>query len=1109
MYKIFTAILCRRRYCFLLKYFLIMKLSLLLVLVAFFQAYGAGFAQKVDIKVANAPLLVVFDQLREQTGYDFIYNFELVRKAKPVSLNFHNASLTKVLDRCLSDQRLIYRIENSTVIIREAAEKEPPVVIAEVPPIRITGKVTDDSGQGLPGVTIRLKNGNAAVVSDADGNFRITVPGSDAVLVFTFVGFQQQEVPVRGTSVLNIKLKAETKGLEEVVVVGYGTQKKVNLTGAVASISGDDIALKPVGQTSAALQGAVSGVTVIQRSGRPGGDAASIRVRGIGTISGADPLVMIDGIEGSMNNIDPNLIESISILKDAASSSIYGSRAANGVILITTKRSAGDRLSVSYNNYVGWQHETNMPRIASALDHMLLTNEAYVNTGKSPLYADTLIEAYRRQNGRSSDQYPNTDWQKETMIGSGLQQSHFASVNGGTKKVKVLTSFGYFDQKGLIENTSFRRYTLRNNADFQLSDKLSARFDFQYVNPTTIDPAQGSGTIFQWMNGIARNQIGINENGTWGVGWNGANPISASIDGGTNQTKGPFGSINAVVNYKPFSWLTTEVAYAPKYAESLTNNFTKAVQSYFPDGSLSYLFPSKTTLTQGSSQSYYNNLRATLTANKTFKYHTITFLAGASREDYSSKNMSGYRENFIFPEYPVLDAGSAQNQKSSGAGEEWALQSLFGRLNYNFKEKYLLEVNARYDGSSRFAKGHKYGFFPSASAGWRISEESFMEGLKSVVNNAKLRLSWGQLGNQNIGTYPSTSAIALGSYTFNGQIVDVAALNDLANREISWETTEEKNIGLDLTLFSNFNITADYYQRRTKDILLQLQIPMLVGLNAPYQNAGVVDNKGWELGLSYAGRVNDFKYNISFNLSDVRNKVVDMRGINQTGLTVNREGYEISSIYGYEAQGFFNSDDEVANHATQFGAVKAGDIKYKDMNNDGLINESDKVIIGSTIPRYTFGSTINASYKGFDVSVMLQGVGKADGYLYGAGITPFTTTGAVGGTIREDNKDRWTPDHMNAKYPRLAFGETNNSQYSSFWLKDAAYLRLKNLQIGYLLPSQLASRVSMKRLRLFVNGSNLFTIDNFLEGYDVEAPVGNGNYYPQVKVYSFGLEASF
>ncbi len=992
---------------------------------------------------------------------------------------------------------------------RTASNRPEPVVsrVAEVADLSITGTVTDESGAALPGVSVVQKGTTRGTTTDSKGFYQVNVPDQNAVLVFSFVGYLPQEVTVGDRTVLGVKLQTDTKSLSEVVVVGYGTQKKVNLTGAVSSVSSEEVTRRPVGQTSSALQGLMPGVTVTQRSGRPGADGGSIRIRGIGTLGNSDPLVLIDNIEGSMNSIDPNLIESISVLKDAASSSIYGSRASNGVILVTTKRAKGSKISVNYNNYIGWQTPTNLPKMANAIDHMLLTNEAYVNVGRSPLYADALLQKYRTEGASNRDLYADTDWQKAVLTGSGLQQSHFLSINGGSDKIRFLTSVGYFDQKGIIENSTYRRYTLRNNADIQLSAKFSARLDLQLVAATTVEPGRGAEEVFHWMNRIPANQIGINSNGTWGDGWNGDNPIAMARDGGTRKNNSPYALLNAAVVYKPASWLTAEVAYAPKYALSIDKNFNKSVQAYKPDGTLSFLAPARSTLTEGNSRSLFTTLRGTLTFDKAYGDHGLKVLAGFSREDFRNDYSTAYREGFLLPDYQVLNAGAADIQRTTGGASEWALQSAFGRVNYDYKQKYLLEANARYDGSSRFAKGNKYGFFPSVSAGWRISQESFMQPLTNIINELKIRGSWGQLGNQNIagGNYPFMSSLQFGAYAFNKQIANVVALNTLANADISWETTEMTDIGLDAVLFSKLSITADYYSKRTRDILLPLDIPAIIGLAAPSQNAGIVDNKGWELGINYKGSVNAFRYDVGFNISDVKNTVVDLRGVNLTGLTVNREGYSSFSLFGLQSEGFFQTVDEVASHAQQFGVIKPGDIKYKDQNGDKIINNDDNIVFGSTIPRFTYGTTLNGYYKGFSLNIVLQGVGKADGYLNEQGIMPFF----LGGTVQEQHKDHWTPENTNAVFPRLAFSEANNEKSSSFWMRNAAYLRLKNIQLGYTLPVALTQRAGIKMARVFANGQNLLTWDKFWDGYDVESPVGSGRAYPQVKMLSFGLDVSF
>ena len=1101
------------------KTLMVIKICYAFLLVFCIQLQAETFSQTITVKSKTLELEAAFKLIEEQSDFVVLYNYQELRKMKPISVDVKQVSLSKFLEVLLRDRPLSYTIDDKTILITpgsvsrkgsELTSNTKQMVPEEKQQHQITGVISDETGEPRQGVSILEKGTINGTSTNELGQFELLVSTVQPSLLISLIGYQSQEIEIENQSQINVMMKAVISDLDEVVVVGYGTQKRVNLTGAVSSVSGEQVASRPVGQTTAALQGMAPGVTITQRSGKPGSDGGDIRIRGIGTTGSAGPMVLIDGIEGSINNIDPNLIESVSILKDAASSSIYGSRAANGVILVTTKRGSGDKITLSYNNYFGWQSATNMPRIVDALDHMLLTNEAYSNVGSTPLYPDELLEAYRAQGGGSSDQYPNTDWQKESLLGSGFQQSHFVTVNGGTNKVKMLASFGYFDQKGLTLNSGFKRYTIRNNIDVTFSEKLSAKIDLQYVNPVITSPSADIDGMFQWMNSIPANQSFRNSDGTWGLGWNGNNPVSAIQDGGIATNKTPFGSINASIIYQPFAWLRAEANYAPKYATRVNKNFRQIVQSYNPDGTPSFAVPVRSALRQYSGQELFNNMRATLTASKDLQAHSFSWLLGASREDYRIDNLEGFRDIFVLPEYQVLDAGSALNQTATGTASDWALQSFFTRINYSFMDRYLLEINARYDGSSRFLKGNRYGFFPSVSAGWRFSEEEFMSGTNAWLNEGKVRLSWGRLGNQNIGTYPAVSALDLGSYTLGNQIINTAALNDLSNPNITWESTEERNLGLDLVLFRHLTISADYYHRKTSDILLQLDIPLIMGLNAPYQNAGIVENKGWELAVGYRSNFEqDFRYQIGLNVSDVKNKVLDLRGINQTGLLVNREGYAINSIFGYVTEGYFQSDEEVQEHATQFGTLAPGDLKYTDQNGDGAITEADKIVVGSTVPRYTYSMNANFSYRNFDLSFLLQGVGKADGYLYGAGIQPFTTTGAIGGTIREDNKDRWTPENPTASYPRLAFGQNNNQQASQFWMRDASYLRLKNLQIGYQFPNEMASRMGIERLRLFANGSNLFSIDRFWDGYDVEAPVGVGNYYPQVKVYTFGLDITF
>lgn len=981
-----------------------------------------------------------------------------------------------------------------------------PLVFSQVTGRVVQGTVTNETGQPIQSVSVKLKNTETGTSTDEQGRFSIQVPSDKTVLVFSFVGMITQEVPAGGNGELHIVLKAEPQSLGEVVVIGYGTQKRANLTGSVSVIETSDLASRPFASTSTALQGVAPGVTITNSSGAPGSNG-TIRVRGIGTLNNSNPLVLIDGVEGDMNSIDPNMIATINVLKDAASSAIYGSRAANGVILVTTKRASGG-LKVNYHAYVGVQDPTDLPQKVGAIDHMEMINLAHTNSGASPLFSDAFIQEYRTNMASDPDKYPNTDWQKEVLRGSGVMHNHNLSVNSGSGKVRFLTSAGYLDQKGIVETSRFKRYSFRNNTDVRLSDKVSIQADVQFIKNITTEPGPGLTSVFLQMNRIPAIQPGQYSNGVYGEAWNGENPIAFSGPAGGSLVEEHMKLLGRfVLNYKPFKWLSAEFLAQPRFEELYNDNFNKAIQTYQLDGSPLFTRPERSTLAQRSVRSMYGNYYSYLTATQDFDRHGLKLLVGASVETYKTKSFRAYRDGFTFPDYRVLDAGLQDNREASGNASEWALQSYFGRFNYDFDSRYLLEVNARYDGSSRFAKGRKYGFFPSVSAGWRVSSESFMKNI-DFISNLMLRASWGTLGNQNIGTYPFASTLSLGSYSLGGQIVPIAALNEMNNEDISWETSKMTNLGFDLTVLKNLTLNFDWYHKITYDILLELDIPLSIGLDAPFQNAGKVRNIGWDAGLTYRDNSRAFKYGITFNISDVKNTVLDLRGVSESGLVVSREGYPINSIFALQADGYFKTQDEINQHSAQIGVLAPGDIRYVNQNphEDDIINASDYVIVGSTIPRFTYGLNLNAEYRNFTFNAFLQGVGKADGYLYGRAIQPFFS----GASAYEQHKDYWTPDNQGARFPRLTWGDAgNNYQHSSFWMKNASYLRLKNIQFGYNLPKNILDKVNIDQARIYVNGQNLFTIDKFWDGFDVETPVGTGTNYPMVKTYSIGIDLRF
>lgn len=991
----------------------------------------------------------------------------------------------------------------------------------------VSGVVTDDQAQPLAGVTVTLGGSTQALTTtDESGRFQVTV-ADDARLIFSLIGYAAAEVNTAGNRQLQVVLTPVVSNLDEVVVVGFGTTKKVNLTGAVTAVSGEEIAKRQVGQTSMALQGMAPGVTVTQSSGQPGVDAGTIRVRGIGTLNNSNPLVLVDGVVMSLDHIDVSSIESISVLKDAASSAIYGSRAANGVILITTKRGKSGQFALSYDAYVGKQAATDLPKIVSGLDHMNLINEAHTNVGRSPLFSETDIQNYIANKATDSDHYPDVNWQEEVLRGSGIQQNHVLGITGGTERLQFFGSFGYLNQSGLIDNVNFERYYFRLNTNVQINPKLRGSFDLyvrnnnrktiadgsHFAGPAAFSAGTSTGMVFGLMNKLPATQAARYTNGQWAEGQNGANPAAIIYDGGWWQQRSTPIAGNFSLEYKPIEALTARVAYAPTYEQPTTRSFSNVVKTYDPNGTLRFSVPALNELNEDASNDRLDQVEATLTYSKDFGAHSLSALGGYQYLTGSNRVFNAFRDNFLFPDYPVLSAGSSENMRNGGSATEWTLISYFGRVNYNYLGKYLFEANIRYDGSSRFAQGNKWGTFPSFSVGWRLSEESFMAGTKSYLDDLKLRVSWGRLGNQEIGSnYPFAPTVSLDPRYISGdEVRNGAAIMSLANTNISWETTEMANYGLDVRLFRNLSVTFDYYQKTTRGILLELSIPKTMGVGAPFQNAGVVENKGWDLQVDYGNSHGKFRYAATFTLSDVRNKVVDLKGIQQTGTLVNREGYAMNSLFLLRSQGLlsaadFDADDSYLHAQPQFGVVAPGDIRYLDIDGNNIVNNNDRQVLGSTIPRYTYGLNLSVGYSNFDLSGLFQGVGKRDGYLTGSAILPFL----AGGTAYEYQKDRWTPETPSAEFPRYAFGENHNHQNTDFWMRSAAYLRVKNLQLGYTLPNAAIQRIGVQGARLYVSGENLFTFDSFWPGWDPEiSAASNGAYYPQVTTYNIGLNLKF
>ena len=991
----------------------------------------------------------------------------------------------------------------------------------------VSGVVVDENGTPLLGASVVVVSGEkilgGGTTTDLSGAFTISAePGQ--TLDISFIGYKNERVAVTAQkSNYRIQLSVDSQAMEEVVVVGYGTEKKVNLTGSVSSVSTEEFSSRPITQLSTALQGIAPGVTVTTAGGAPGADTGNILIRGIGSFGGSDcsPLILIDGVEGDMNAVDASQIDQITVLKDAASAAIYGSRAANGVILITTKRAGKDKFSVTYRGYVGWQDPVVYPDVVGPEDFMRLQSIAETNDGLTTLtYSPEYIANYRKNNFLDPDAFPIIDWQKRLMTGNGFTHSHIVTMSAGTENIRNMASFGYLDQNGIIKNTSFQRFNLRNNLDVKLHKKLKLSLDISgtYSN---------QGGIFSFMNAKDPVMLAQWSDGSYAPFTGGTtNPlpmVEQNLGGNRNYHKLNL-KTSIALEYKPVKWLTLEVKMAPQLTATKNHLFKDLVEYHSdPYGTISPIsnveFNSLEESITTTFNGYYHGI---ITAAHSFGKHHLKVLAGLSYENYEYATLGAYRQDFAYPQYDVINAGGDNEFKNnSGTRTQLALASFFGRINYNYDNRYLFEANLRYDGSSRFAKQNRWGLFPSFSAAWRLSEESFMDSTREVITEAKIRASYGTLGNQNIGSnYPTAQMLTISSISAANKIYPIVAQTSLANKDITWETTYMADLGIDFTLWEKFTITADYYYKKTDGILMELDIPSTIGLNAPYQNAGVVVNNGWEVSLGYNNHWGDWSFGVQGNLSDVINEIVDMKGTYGTsGVIRNQEGSSINSLYLVKCLGIIQTQEQadwVNANCPQYGQIsRPGDLVYEDHNEDGKIDDLDKQIVGSLIPRYTYGLTLNVGWKGINLSAQIQGVGKANAYISGA----YTQPCVSGGTFQKSHLDNWTPENPDAKYPRLSYQADLNKKSSTFWMANGAYCRLKNVQLSYTFPKKVVKAMKIKGLMVYANATNLFTISNYYEGYDPEtayqsgsqgATTGSiGNNYPLCSTYTFGAEIKF
>lgn len=1009
----------------------------------------------------------------------------------------------------------------------------------------VSGVVTGDDEEPLIGVSVVANGSKNGVTTDIDGKYTITLPKA-STLTFSYVGFEPKSIKVAGTQTLDVVMKPSAQSLNDVVVVGYGTQRKANLTGAVQNVTSKELSLRSVGPGSHALQGAVPGLTAQITTGAPGDDGAIMSIRGAGSLnSTTTPLILIDGVQGDINRIDVNSIESITVLKDAASASIYGSRAANGVILVTTKRGEEGRPKVSFNGYVGWNKLTSMPKAVDTYVYLEKLNEANRNFhGDDPandFYSQEIIDMYRNGEVDNMVMY-DTDWRGLCIKDHAMTQNYSVSVSGGSKNLSVYADGYYYNQEGMIRNNSFERMGVRLNSDLKVNDYLSLGVDMEIGQAVGNTPGTTMTTIIGYAMTFNNLLPAVNATGTYGQGYNGENPY-AMLDAGWIKNVMPTYQVRPHFRLTPFKGFNIDGFYTWKRSDTATSAFGKPFDKYAGE---TYLGPSSLYATRSETRSTYVRKQYNLmgTYEHTFgEKHYLKVMAGFQGESLDYNMISASRHTFNYEGYEDLVNGDETTAQNNSNRYAWSQLSWMGRINYAFNDRYLVEFNARYDGTSRFADGHRWGFFPSGSIGWRMSQEDFWENLRSFWDNMKIRGSYGLLGNESIsGYYPYTASIVnngtpigvgwmIGGTFYPFDKVNITENNALtqtaiANRNISWEKSHQLNIGIDFGFFNNrLNGSFDYYVRHITDMLQVFTAPAFVGMTAPWENAGTMRNNGWELSVNWADRIGDVNYFVRGNLSDVKTTVTDLNGhaAYDRTTTITQEGGGLWDYYGFVSDGYYNTQEEIDAIDPETGfkvwpgyncEPKLGYIKYRDINKDGKISSEDRVVLGSNVPRYEFALTLGAEWKGFDLQVMFQGVGKRDVYYTGAGAVPLKGYSM----LFEHQLDTWTPDNTDAKYPLLlaetstgASSTHHNLQLSDFWLRSGAYCRLKNLVIGYTIPQNITRKAFIEKCRVYFTANNLFTIrDNFYQGFDPETSVsGNSNCYPINKTYLVGVNLEF
>lgn len=1110
------------------KLFLIMRLSAFLIFVLTLNVSATVYSQqtRLTLNFKDVSIREVLKQIEELSSFKFLLQDERLDIEKKVNIHVNEETVSNILDEIFASQGINYVItEKNLVIINPPGGRE--VINSQQQNKTVTGSVTDLSGLPLPGVTVIVKGTNNGMTTNVDGKFVLANVPSDATLVFSFVGMKSKEVLVDGKTTINVVLEEETIGLEEVIAIGYGSQKSATITGSVSAVKGEKLMAAPSANFSNAVAGRLPGLVAVTRSGEPGSDGTTFRIRGANTLGDNSPLVVVDGIVNRglerLSSID---IESVTVLKDA-SAAIYGAQAANGVILITTKRGKQGKPEVNFSYNEGWSMPTVIPECADAATYLEMLNEISVYAGQTPKYSTDEIQIYR--DGSDPWGHPNTDWYGETFQKSSSQRSANLTISGGQEKLTYYISAGTIFQDGIYKNsaTNYKQMNFRVNLDGSLSEYVKYGIDLSGREQNRNYPTRSASEIFQFLRRGKPNMVAYWPNGMNGPDIEyGDNPVvittqqsgydknkstvletKAKLDIVIPWVKGLSVSGNAALDRR---FDNNKLWQIPWYLYSWDGVSKDANgEPVLKEGKKGFTNPQ---LTQDILDGNSLTLNLLVNYEKTIKEkHNIKALFGSERITGNSMNFSAFRKYFVSTAIDELFAGGDLEKTNNGSSSQSARLNYFGRMNYDYAGKYLAEFVWRYDGSYIFPQDKRFGFFPGVSLGWRISEENFWKGISPVVNHFKLRGSWGQTGNDRIETYQYLSSYGYVSgtssiYTFNNN-VESKILGELRipNPNVTWEVANQSNIGFDAQMFDGkISFSGDYFYNLRSDILWQrnASVPETSGLTLPRENIGKVINQGAEFQLSYKNNAGDFYYEVSANINFNKNRIKFWDETPGVPEYQESTGHPMNSNLYYKAIGIFR-DQAAVDAYPHWTGTKPGDVIFEDVNKDEVINGLDRVRIYKTdLPTNTGGLNIDLAYKNFYTSIFFQWAAGAVRYNY------YEMQGEVGNFLVQDVEGRWTVDNPDASKPRIwnRYAEYWRNNQNTYWLQNSDYLRLKNLEIGYNLPKSVCNKVFMDGMKVYMTGLNLLTFTK-IKDFDPESTSATS--YPLNKVINLGVTLTF